>query len=144
MVFAWTPELSIGVGEIDAEHKELIDKVNIFFDSLKKAGGGKEMESLFTFLEGYMTAHFSREENYLKEFALNNQAQKYQTLIASEHAAFIRDFLAYKEDMGPEGPSFQMLTEFQKWIHNWLTNHFQKVDVGLAAFVRKAGAASTT
>ena len=102
------------------------------------------METLFKLLEGYMTAHFSREENYLKEFALNDQARKYQKLITSEHAAFIRDFLAYKDDMGTDGPSFQMLMEFQKWINNWLTNHLQKIDTGLAKFVRKAGAAGTT
>ena len=39
MSIHWTPELSVGVEEIDNQHKELYRNVELFFEQIRKGNG---------------------------------------------------------------------------------------------------------
>ncbi len=57
----WTNELSVGVEAIDNQHKELIHRLNTFYDSLSTDSQAKVMEML-AFLSDYVVSHFRDEE----------------------------------------------------------------------------------
>jgi len=62
MGITWTPEFSVGVEEIDGQHKERYRNVEIFFEQIRKGNGNGDLADLLTFLEGYQATHFSSEE----------------------------------------------------------------------------------
>ena len=68
MSIHWTPELSVGVEEIDNQHKELYRNVDVFFEHIQKGNGNGTLVNLFSYLESYATAHFSLEEKYMAKF----------------------------------------------------------------------------
>jgi len=120
----WTPALSVGIEEIDNQHKELLQRVFVFFETLRAGNGPGEIPALFGFL--YMTKFYA-EGGYAEE-----QAHK------AEHRAFARDFAAFKEEILENGPSPLLVAEFQRWIANWLVGHIAKTDRGLGRYLSSA------
>ena len=48
MSIHWTPELSVGVEEIDNQHKELYRNVDLFFEQIRKGNGNGNLANLFS------------------------------------------------------------------------------------------------
>ena len=134
----WTPELSVGVEEIDNQHKDLYRNVDLFFEHVKKGNGNGNLANLLAYLDTYVTTHFSMEEKYMTRFTVNGCSYEGQKLHVAQHRAFMRDFTAFKEEILENGPTSQLVVEFQKWIVNWLAGHLGKTDRGLGRFLRSA------
>jgi hemerythrin len=132
----WTPGLSVGVEEIDNQHKELFRNVNQFFEQVR--GGNGNLAGLFSFLETYVTTHFALEEKYMTKFQANGRGYEDEKTHVAEHRAFLRDFTAYREEFLENGPTPLLVDEFQKWIINWMAGHFGKTDRGLGRFLQAA------
>jgi len=133
----WTPALSVGIEEIDNQHKELLRRVCVFFGQLRDGGGPGEIPALFGFLERYVQTHFSLEERYMTKFYAEGGYAEEQAHKA-EHRAFARDFAAFKEEILENGPSPLLVAEFQRWIANWLVGHIAKTDRGLGRYLSSA------
>ena len=134
----WTPELSVGVEEIDNQHKELYRNVDLFFEQIRKGNGNGNLANLFSYLESYVTAHFSLEEKYMAKFHVEGCGYEGAKEHRAEHRAFLRDFTAFKEEVLENGPTPLLVDEFQKWIVNWMAGHLGKTDRGLGRFLRSA------
>lgn len=135
-MLTWTSDLSVGVVEIDDQHKELFDRINRLFAALETRAAEAELRSLFLFLETYVHEHFGNEERYMDDFALHGYASAAHH--KSEHHAFIRDLREFKADLEAAEPSEQFIGEFNKWMRNWWLLHIQHVDQGLGAFLQTA------
>jgi hemerythrin len=133
MSITWTPEFSVGVEEIDIQHKELYRNVDRFFEHIKKGNANGDIANLFAYLETYVTTHFSMEEKYMTKFNVNGCGYEYEKEHKAQHRAFKRDFSAFREEFLEKGPTPQLVGEFQKWILNWMSGHFGKTDRGLAS-----------
>jgi len=138
MGITWTQELSVGVEEIDNQHKELYRNVDLFFEQIRKGGGNGNLANLFTYLETYVATHFSLEEKYMTKFYVNGRGYEDEKAHVAQHRAFMRDFTAYREEFLENGPTPPLVAEFQKWILNWMVGHFGKTDRGLGRFLRSA------
>jgi hemerythrin len=138
MSITWTPELSVGVEEIDNQHKELYRNVELFFEQIRKGNGQENLMNLFAFLETYVTTHFSLEEKYMAKFHVDGCSYEDAKEHKAEHRAFLRDFKAFKEEILENGPTSLLVNEFQKWILNWMAGHFGKTDRGLGRFLLSA------
>lgn len=138
MSIAWTPALSVGIEEIDNQHRELLQQVSVFFRQLGRGRGPEEIPALFAFLESYVQTHFSLEEKYMTKFYADGRGYEEEKAHKAEHRAFVRDFRAFKEEILANGPSPLLAAEFQKWIVNWLVGHIGKTDRGLGQFLRSA------
>jgi len=136
MNIAWTQGLSIGVEEIDNQHKDLFRNVNQFFEQVRVGNGN--LTALFSFLETYVKTHFALEEKYMSKFHVNGQDYEDEKTHRAEHRAFLRDFSAYREEFLENGPTPLLVDEFQKWIVNWMAGHIGKTDKGLGRFLQAA------
>ena len=63
----WTDELSVGVVEIDNQHKELISRVSGLLSAMSKGKGKSEVAETLDFLADYVVVHFNTEERIMKE-----------------------------------------------------------------------------
>ncbi|HPZ82341.1 MAG TPA: hemerythrin domain-containing protein, partial [Thermogutta sp.] len=62
MTLVWDTTMSTGIPRIDAQHQELIRKLNGLLHAMQKGRGKEEIEKLLDFLAEYVIKHFSDEE----------------------------------------------------------------------------------
>lgn len=62
----WTPELSLGVESLDADHQKLIDTLNLVFDAMLFDRSSSALHSALATLDNYVTEHFAREEAWMQ------------------------------------------------------------------------------
>ena len=64
----WTKKFSVGVTEIDEQHKKWIEIINRLHDAIMIRSGGKDLsESILNEMLEYTEFHFSFEEKFLEE-----------------------------------------------------------------------------
>ncbi len=125
----WSDDFSVGVASIDGDHKELISIINEFHASMRqgeaKAIYGRTLEKL----ETYTKSHFRREEALMEKHGYPDiEEQKRQHDIFEKNIAkAIADFKS------GQTPSTLKAMNF---LSKWLTDHIQKVDLELGAFLQ--------
>lgn len=132
-MIAWHDDLSVGITEIDEQHKELIARVNRLFAALDQKEAAVETADLFAFLESYVVVHFGTEERYMNEHGDRGYAGEHHH--KAEHQAFVRDYREFRKDLAA-GNDPVFVNEFKRWIANWYLLHIEKVDKGLGAFLQ--------
>ncbi|MGE5561118.1 MAG: bacteriohemerythrin [Chloroflexota bacterium] len=131
MALQWTDDLSVGVGFIDEQHKELIARVNSFLQAMTQGKGRGEIGGLLVFLSDYVTDHFKAEEDYMARYA-------YPAAVAhkAQHAAFINDFKDLSREFASQGANSSMTLQVQSRVCDWLRKHIMGTDKLLGAFLK--------
>ena len=71
----WTLDLDTGFADIDDQHKELVDKINKFYD-VYQTGNVVDIKIALQELLDYTVFHFDHEEKMLEEANYRMLAQK--------------------------------------------------------------------
>jgi hemerythrin len=126
-MLTWTPELALGVDELDAQHQELFRRADAFLEGLGTAASA-EVEQLLGFLAEHAGAHFGAEEAWM-------EGAGYPDLEAhrAEHRRFLAD-LAARADGGGGTP-----LEVAAWLVRWLHDHLVQADGAAARCIRRQG-----
>ena len=126
----WTPDLRVGVDMIDEQHKELIARMNAFFDSMNHADKQQKVLEMLAFLEEYVVQHFSEEEKLQLSsgYPLYREHKKL-------HTDFIADIKKIKSDIETIGFTVATAAVVGSTLVSWLTLHIKKVDKGLGAHI---------
>ncbi len=134
MELRWTNDLSVGVQEIDNQHKELFERINNLRAAMSQGKGRAEIGKTVKFLEEYVVEHFSMEEKYMGKYSYGAYL-----VHKAEHEAFIKDFADFKkklEGLELRGGITSFLTiDVQRRLVDWLLNHIAKIDKALGAFL---------
>ena len=125
----WTPDLSVGVDMIDNQHKELIRRMNAFFDSMN-SDNQKNVLDMLSFLESYVVSHF-RDEEALQE------KHSYPGLTAHKklHQAFMQDVKKLANDIKTIGFTVATKSLVGVTLTAWLMLHIKKEDKAVGAFI---------
>lgn len=126
---SWRKDYEIGVSQIDAEHRCLVDLINEFHDSCTRGDSLKEIPQLLNRLVAYAEAHFQHEEKLMRENEyplLDKHSKQHSDLVSSIFA--INERFAAK----PAEASAEIL----HFIKNWLLKHILKEDMAIADFLR--------
>jgi hemerythrin-like metal-binding protein len=117
----WTDALSVGVPQLDADHKGLIDVINRVLEAERDGG---TVKWALGELAAYANSHFVREERMMKKAGYPELAAHRQ-----EHQAFIEWLHSinsvYSADPGAEHYLAETLRDY---LQSWLTEHIMKVD----------------
>ena len=125
----WSQSLSVGIDEIDRQHKKIIDYINL----LDEAVFEKDQDKAKRVLDGlvnYTVTHFAFEEDLMKkmeyEFFTGHQQvhESFKTRIADYQTRFNNG----------ENVSRKLLSE----LRIWLTNHIKKDDQDYAPKLRES------
>ena len=130
----WDPNLSVGVAEIDDQHKELFTRINSLRSAMSEGKGRSEISRTTRFLEEYVVIHFGTEEKYMSRYNYPEYAAH-----RAKHAEFVHDFADLKKKL-EQLESQQAITSFlvidlQRRLVEWLLNHIGKVDKALGFFL---------
>jgi len=131
MAIAWREDLSIGVDQIDNQHKELIARIDGLFDACNKGKGKEEVLKVIDYLGDYVATHFSDEEGLQKKYSYPDY-NSHKLL----HAQFIKDFGTLKDSLNKDGVTPILIIKMNKLLIDWLLNHIKKTDKELAVFLK--------
>mgnify|MGYP000916868212 CR=1 FL=1 len=130
MAIEWNDSLSVGIEEIDNQHKELFRRINNLLDACNEGKGKQAVGDIINFLGEYVVTHFAAEEAYMRKYAYPEyEAHK------AMHQGFIQSFGQLKSKFDSEGPGIQLVLQTNRVVVDWLINHISKVDKKLGEFL---------
>lgn len=125
----WTQALSVGVDEIDAQHRELFRRAARLLEGLRR-GEPEEIGGLVDFLHEYAVEHFGAEEEHMRRTRYPGYARH-----KAEHDRFISDLLALAREHERKGAGAFMALKVNQWLTQWLREHVSGTDAELGAFL---------
>ena len=125
----WSPQLEIGVPEVDAQHRQLCGYLNDLHAAMRdgrQARVGELLEALRT----YAHTHFQTEES------LFMPVEEYRA--KDKHLAQHREFEAKVDSFAASsGDATTISFDVLAFLKDWLLNHIKGTDKAIAPFVRK-------
>ena len=116
-VLEWSPELEIGIFELDLQHRSLVSIANQFYDAIE---AGRPEHTINWILEEflvYINMHFQTEEQYMRRYK-HPDTPKHQ----EEHAEMLKAMRRFKRKLkAGEDVAEEVMGFLQKWLAGHLT-----------------------
>ncbi|MDI3535654.1 MAG: hemerythrin [Eubacteriaceae bacterium] len=131
MAIQWTPDLSVGVENIDSQHKIWFEKADKLFEAGKSGKSKDYIVQMLDFLDDYTKQHFRDEEAYMTKI-------NYPELAAQKtaHKNFIAELSKIKKEYETSGGNISLIINANQMIVNWLTQHISNMDKKIGAFAK--------
>lgn len=115
---------------IDAQHKELIGKINDLVKICETKAGFREAIKMLEYLADYTNFHFSAEEKLQEEIAYPGFEQH-----KKQHKDFIQTIQELHEMLEEnEGPTPEFVESVNRNVTEWLYKHIQGFDRSVAEY----------
>ena len=125
-IMEWKEEYSVGIKEIDQQHKVLFEMANKLYDAMKTGKGKGVLEELLKELVKYTMYHFSAEEALFSKYGFS-KAEEHK----KEHAELKTkvDKLLKDVDAGRTSITIDVFS----FIKDWISVHILQKDKIYAA-----------
>ncbi len=129
-LLSWTPDLSLGIDIIDAQHQRIVEYINLLHEA-RIRGDKDAIARVIEELVDYALSHFSFEE------ALMEQAH-YPFLEPHKrvHEAFARRISEYRQRFKLGEDAALVAADLQNTLVVWLMNHIKREDMDYGPAVR--------
>lgn len=124
-LLAWNESLSIGIPQIDEQHKVLLAMINELSEISGNDQKRNTVPSVISRLINYTKEHFTLEESLMGAVP-----EQHSQMHKAEHAAFVTRVEDYTEACASGYTPYADLIEFLRDF--WLATHIEKVDKELA------------
>lgn len=130
----WTPEMSVGVPELDEDHMGLIRIINQLAEAADDSARQRAVRQCLFALMRYAESHFGREEQVMT-------ACRYPQL--DPHRGRHQDFIAKIEDVAnrfdtqPDKTAEMVARELIDYLTDWLTKHIMVEDMAYRPFAEQ-------
>jgi len=128
----WNDSYSVGVKEMDDQHKKLVAMVNQLHDAMKTGQASKEAPAILKGLVDYTHYHFEAEEKMLEKAVypgfLNQQKL---------HKALFAQVEQYQADLGTK--SLTIGVKLSEFLKEWLMTHISVEDKKYGKFMNEKG-----
>jgi hemerythrin len=135
-LLAWTNELSMGLPEIDRQHKKLIGMINQLDDETRAGTGTDAISGILDELIIYSATHFRMEEKYFDQFGYADSEVHKQ-----EHAALAEkvDQFSAELNSADEDRRRAVIAELMSFLSIWWKYHILETDMKYAKLFREKG-----
>ncbi len=129
---AWSEQLSVGIEEIDEQHKVLVSLVNRMHEAIQEHHGSDAVQGILAELADYTRIHFAVEESLMR--ILNYPGYEEHREI---HEELLQHVVELKEKVaaGKKAISFELM----HFLKTWLTKHILEEDMNYSGFFLAAG-----
>ena len=122
--------MSVGIEEIDIQHKKLITLINNIIISIQNNNQIKDIEKCIEDALSYTQNHFSAEENLFDELSLDKDDIKQHK---KEHQDFIDKVSGLYEEIKKDKSTknnygIEMMTELFHFLRKWILHHIMITD----------------
>lgn len=128
----WDNSYSVGVPEMDDQHKQLISIANKLYEAMKAGKSKETLSQVFDELIEYTKFHFTAEEALMRKVnypGLNDQS--------TQHSDLTKKVLEFQAKF-KEGALFISI-DVLNFLKDWLVNHIVKMDKLYGSFINKTG-----
>ncbi len=117
----WSDDLSVGIDEIDEQHKVLVDLLNEFHEAIQQHKGSEVASEILKRLGDYTRIHFAVEESIMRLLDYPDYENH-----KIEHDSLIDELneLVEKLQSGKKSVNFELL----HFLKLWLTKHIRESD----------------
>jgi hemerythrin-like metal-binding protein len=130
----WKPHLSVGVQQLDEEHKRLISFLNDLHAGMLARHGKETLGPILDGLIKYTRTHFDNEEALLRK---HGYPGFHAHLL--EHERLASEVLAKQAAFKSSGGGVMLNIETMQFLRNWLLNHVEGTDKKYTAFLNAKG-----
>ncbi|MFO0582240.1 MAG: hemerythrin family protein [Anaeromyxobacter sp.] len=123
MAVTWNERLAIGEPEIDAQHRELFERVDALLVAMRTGAGRERLEEMFGFLQRYVLEHFQAEEALMRAEAYPHLAEH-----RDQHEAFIVRIVGIEEQLREHGPCSSYVMNASALLCEWPREHVADAD----------------
>lgn len=128
----WSERFSVGVQQLDQQHKHLFELVNQLSDAMKSGKKPEVVGQIFVDLIKYTDNHFKTEEELFSKYRFGG------SLSHKKHHDELRSKameLKTKHDNG----SIVVTVELLNFLASWINNHILEEDMQYKEFLIKNG-----
>jgi hemerythrin len=125
--FEWSDDFSVGVKEMDEQHKKLFLLVGRLHKAIKNKEGNKPCSDILNELVEYTQTHFSLEETMMR-IGLFPEYKAH----CAQHKALVDEVAALQQKIasGQASIGFELL----HFLRTWLTKHILREDMQYGEF----------
>jgi hemerythrin len=117
----WTPELSIGIAEIDQQHKVLVEIINRLHETMKVGAPRPAVSRILAELSSYVAMHFSREETLMQHAGFPGLASH-----RADHENLTAQVTAFRERFAEGAVTLSL--PLMRFLRDWLKEHILGAD----------------
>lgn len=130
--FDWKDSYSVGVKEMDNQHKVLVDLINQLHTAMSAGKGSTVVGPIISEMVRYTKFHFESEEKLMTTHGYPGLGSQ-----KAEHLKFTQQALDFQKQnsSGTATLSISILN----FLKDWLTNHIQGTDKKYAEFFKGKG-----
>lgn len=128
----WSQSLSVGIQEIDDQHRVLVDLLNQINEAIHSHHGSDATHAILKDLVDYTKIHFAVEESLMRVLGYPGYEEH-----KDRHRELIHEVEELQDKLlsGQKGLSFELL----HFLKMWLTRHIMSEDMSYAPFFLKKG-----
>ena len=119
-VLDWTPDLEIGIYEIDLQHRSLVSMANQLHDAIERDKGAQTIDWILEELLLYTKMHFATEEKYMQRYEHEESAQH-----KLQHGELLKAMKRFKRKMSAGD---DVANELMLFLQQWLGTHITGSD----------------
>jgi hemerythrin len=129
----WDDQYSVGIVEIDAQHRRLFQIYNNLVEAMYQGVGVKELGNALNELLEYAVVHFMTEEAYMEKYSYPGIGPH-----KSVHKEFRERFYKLHKEFHEGKPV--ITAEVVEYLRDWLKGHVLNMDQKYAPHLKRAGA----
>lgn len=131
-MISWRDSYNVGVEQIDAQHRELVVRLNDFMEACTQQKAKEKIEETLEFLKAYTIEHFRDEEKLMHAVGYPGLKEH-----KKEHDGFVDVIEQMIVQVRDHGVSVLTTIKLNRTLVDWLLNHIQKNDVQVGVFVKE-------
>lgn len=120
-LLAWSDIFSVGVKEIDEQHKRLLDIVNRLDDAMQGEADRATLGQILDDLVDYTKTHFAYEERLMDQYRYS-LSQRHRL----EHQHLVRAVVDIQHKFETQGAA--LTSEVMILLRDWLSRHIMNSD----------------
>ena len=128
----WNETLDLQIGEIDTQHRKLVDMINELNDAMHAGKGKQVVGKILNGLIAYAGSHFKTEEQYFDQLGYAGSAKH-----KAEHHAFVRRVTEFQQ--GYQSGRIGLTTQVMNFLSDWLQSHIKGSDKQYVPLFREKG-----
>jgi methyl-accepting chemotaxis protein/hemerythrin len=129
---SWSDDLSVGIRQIDDQHKVLVNLINELYGAMRSRKSDTIMLDIVDRMADYAAKHFKTEEDLFDKYGYP-EADSHKKV----HQNFVDKVTEFRQ--GLESGASRVTMEVMRFLKDWLIKHIQGTDKRYAPFLKEKG-----
>jgi hemerythrin len=139
MLRDWSDVYSIGIAEIDEQHRGFFNAAHRLYEDILEREGRNAVVEAITFMRDYANRHFETEEAFMRKHDYPGIKDHLR-----QHTAFFRRLDELENDLMIFGPSQNLADRALDITQDWLIDHIADEDMLYSLHVKAGDSRMTT